>query len=366
MNDELAETLLKETMGWDAEILTQERLDLQRMSNYKYDEYQQFFPGRRFIENLTLWLQQFVSHDERKVAYDFIKKNLIFISYKELDHIISMTYPDLIESYIAKYLTDNNSAINPNQITKILTSQDFKNVKNQCLFLGLSDGARIDVFRRHSGLNHEQVYPIYLITKNRSDDFLKELIKRLPNDYQNPKFKIAFLIDDFSGSGLSFIRYKNDWKGKLAAFYKSLIDEKIRSELFEEKLLVCVVLYIATKKAKDNIFKLGTSYFQSKDPNIVFDVQVIHEIDDVFKFDPSANPEFSRMIEKKYYDNKIESIESYQVGDLTNPHLGFDGCGLTIIMHHNCPNDSLPILWYDPEAYRYRGLFPRVERFPKE
>ena len=80
MNDDLANTLLSQIMGWKSSELTEERLNLQRLSEYKYDEYQQFFPGGRFLESLCLWLKQFTSPDERKTAYDFIKKNLIFVS----------------------------------------------------------------------------------------------------------------------------------------------------------------------------------------------------------------------------------------------------------------------------------------------
>ena len=69
---------------------------------------------------------------------------------------------------------------------------------------------------------------------------------------------------------------------------------------------------------------------------------------------------------KKYYDNSIEQNTSYQMGKTEFGYLGFDQCGLTIVLNHNCPNNSLPLLWYDRTRYQYRGLFPRVERFPSE
>ena len=58
MNDDLANTLLYAIMEWKPNELTEERLNLQRLSEYKYDEYQQYFPGGRFLENLCLnWCQ---------------------------------------------------------------------------------------------------------------------------------------------------------------------------------------------------------------------------------------------------------------------------------------------------------------------
>lgn len=54
MRRELAERLLANLMAWsDAEMAT-EREILDVFANYKYDEYQQYAPGRRFLESLAL------------------------------------------------------------------------------------------------------------------------------------------------------------------------------------------------------------------------------------------------------------------------------------------------------------------------
>ena len=42
-----------------------------------------FSPGRRFIESLALWLRQFETKEERRLAYDFVRERLIFISNAE-------------------------------------------------------------------------------------------------------------------------------------------------------------------------------------------------------------------------------------------------------------------------------------------
>ena len=59
MKKELAETLLTKIMGWSDAEKAEERALLESFASYKYDEYQQFAPGRRFLESLALWLQQF-------------------------------------------------------------------------------------------------------------------------------------------------------------------------------------------------------------------------------------------------------------------------------------------------------------------
>jgi hypothetical protein len=61
MRDELAEALLAKVMNWSDEEKARERPILQDFARYKYDEYQQYAPGRRFralpcgCGSFTLW-----------------------------------------------------------------------------------------------------------------------------------------------------------------------------------------------------------------------------------------------------------------------------------------------------------------------
>jgi hypothetical protein len=59
MKEALAERLLATVMNWTPEDVANERPLLQAMAALKYDEYQQFAPGIRFVESLALWLRQF-------------------------------------------------------------------------------------------------------------------------------------------------------------------------------------------------------------------------------------------------------------------------------------------------------------------
>ena len=53
MRDELAENLLAKVMAWSDEEKARERALLQDLARYKFDEYQQYAPGRRFIEKVS-------------------------------------------------------------------------------------------------------------------------------------------------------------------------------------------------------------------------------------------------------------------------------------------------------------------------
>ena len=365
MRDSLAKKLLAKVTDWESDDLTKERLDLQLLSEYKYDEYQQFSPGMRFIESLSLWLNQFEGN-EKDLAYNLIKKHLIFISTEELHHLIKMVYPDYVKPFLINHVASELKI--PNfLIKKITKEQKFKILLRECLFLGLSDGARTDLFRRFSGLEHEQVYPTYQITKEKSEELLEELNKKITiNKYGNEKFKIVFLIDDFSASGISYIREEEpgEFHGKIQKFLKQLEKKDDKSDfvrnLFDmENLKICIILYIATKKAKEKIENELESFAKSK--KLDFKVIVIQEIDDSVTLTDEKLGRLAPRLEEKF-DSKILT-EHYEKGETEKPYLGFDECGLPLVLSHNCPNNSLPIIWHETDDKEYRALFPRLQRF---
>src|SRR4051794_24806295 len=68
MNQDFILGRLSEIMGWDTDRSRQEFDWLRLMSRMKYDGYQDFLAGMRFIESLADWIQQFAP-GERKAVY---------------------------------------------------------------------------------------------------------------------------------------------------------------------------------------------------------------------------------------------------------------------------------------------------------
>ena len=91
MNPELAEDLLRAVMvdAADAEYPRQLGI-LRALATYKYDDYQQYAPGRQFIASLAGWLNQFEAGLERKNALRFVQERLIYISDIEMRHLVNL------------------------------------------------------------------------------------------------------------------------------------------------------------------------------------------------------------------------------------------------------------------------------------
>jgi len=366
LKDQLAEELLARVMGWKnpAEFVEHGR-PLMDMAAYKYDEYQQFSPGMRFIESLALWLGQFKTLPQRRAALAFVRDRLVFVSAAEMNHLVSISYPDHIRLFLLSK-SAAESGLSRWHMAKVASSLEFRVRERRCLFLGLSDGSRTDVFRRANvHLQNEQVRQSHELTAARSMDLRKELIKdlkklcdRAPHD-EEAVFRSVVLLDDFSASGMSYIRKGEDGSsvGKVGKFLSSLRDSSAPlSQLFTtQSLEVILVLYMATETAERILLQRLSELCQpyGHEPHLVI-VQKFPESQRVMR---GTLPEFDTLIDA-HYDDANETTSTALGG--TDLKFGFAGGALPLILSHNTPNNSVGLLW--AEGPNMRPLFPRVTR----
>jgi hypothetical protein len=361
MKEQLAEQLLARAMNWGPEQLAQERPILQALAAYKYDEYQRYFPGQRFIETLALWLNDLETQEEKDLAYGFVRKELIFFSSAEIHHLVSIAYPDLIRPTLLRAAAAEAN-INQYHVRRIAASREFRIEERSCLFLGLSDGARTDIFRRcnESIISHEQVLQTYEISAERVGKLLKKLDEdlraRVADCPKDPKFRTLVLLDDFSASGTSYLRFdESKLRGKISDFSENLLNaEHPNSTLVTpSQLRILLVLYIASNKAVDHLKTHLGSLWAAK--SISYEILVVHPLPDEIKigqFHPLAG------LLTKYYDPSMEDEHTRKGGCPIT--FGYAGCGLPLVMGHNTPNNSIYPLW--KKGPRLRALFPRGSR----
>lgn len=100
------------------------------------------------------------------------------------------------------------------------------------------------------------------------------------------------------------------------------------------------------------------SEFWKNEP-INWSLEVVYKLEEKAEVVEGTDSDFLKLAEV-YYDPKAET-RSTRVGG-TDVKRGFNACSLPLVVYHNTPNNSLFLLWADPEKYKWRGLFPRVER----
>ena len=315
-------------------------------------------------------MAQFETDEEKKVAYEFVCNRLVFIPNTEMNHLVSIAFPDFIRPLIIRY-TAARTTQSERFVRAISCNQHFRVLLRQCLFLGLSDGAHIDLFRRSNPneISHEQIFQTYEIVKERAQDVssvlhsdLRTLLNRELEEGEK-RFQMVFLLDDFSASGISYFREESGtMHGKI---YKVLNRAHTHGTAINELVSrdgvhFCVVLYVATTYALTSIQQKIGKWLKEKGSKNQCSVLAVQTIPDETRLSPGKDNEFIQLC-KTYFDQSIVD-EHYKKGRCDEPHLGFDQCSLPLVLGHNTPNNSVPLLWSEG---RYRALFPRVSRHKK-
>jgi hypothetical protein len=104
-------------------------------------------------------------------------------------------------------------------------SAELKRRRRQTLYIGLSDGARIDLLRRANAgtLINDQIVLAAHIDHEKWEDLSSNLATDLVKlgGTGEALFRNVVLIDDFTASGTTFVRKKDNgkWTGKIYKFF---------------------------------------------------------------------------------------------------------------------------------------------------
>lgn len=344
-------------MDWDVPRFGQEVARVQMLATLKYDEYGGYRPGVKFAENLARWLEQF-DIAERQTAYDFVMQRLIFISDVEVAHLIDVAYPDHLElRLLRRAATDIGVAAH--RVRTIAADPQFRALTRRSLFLGLSDGARLDKLRRASQLSHEQFVQDYLIADEQAEGAQTELTNALktqglPGD---ATFRHIFLVDDFSGSGRTLLRPDDDtpgaFKGKLIKF-KERLDHLTDTGVVAEDVEVGVLLYVASLQAITHLEATVAAVGLGD-----WTIDVVQRLGTDLRVDLTS-PGMTQLC-RDYYDPATADVHKDETP------IGYDNCALPVVLAHNTPNNSVCLLWAEtPEDLDRKALFPRYERHHKD
>lgn len=376
MNDSLAVSLLAKVTKWDDKRLSKELPKLSFMARTKYDSYSQFDPGFRFMSSFAQWMSQFDKEDVETI-YSAFNKHLTFISTEQIKYLVDLMYSSKIKPFI-RNLSAIKAGLSKYQLNKIESSQEYKIQKRLSLVVGLSDGSHTDILRRSAGLSNEQVLPMYYPNQEKLQDMFDELQRdNLLKGTNRNLFESLFLVDDFTASGTSFARKEDKFKGKIIKVLKGLKPKETGSEgnVFEEsdielsdlfvkdKINVNVLFCVATEEAIANINREVGQYITENNLKdlIQFNVDCVQLIKTEEINCVKNHPGLKSVLKKdKYYDWSTILTDSYRKGKHAEPYWGFNECGLLLVLSHNTPNNTMPVIWEDTS--KFRGLFPRISR----
>jgi hypothetical protein len=363
MKDANARSLLTKVMGWeDQGEYLQGVPGLLLLAKHKYDHYQRFGPGQRFIESLALWLKQFDPKD-RELALKLVMDKLIFVSDSEFSHLVQTSYPDWIVHERLR-LVSEETGISSFQVARIAKTPRFVELCLKSLYLGLSDGARTNEIRRASNgeISNEQIWQAYELSDEKAQEMVEELesaLKKRGFESSNPKFNLIWLLDDFSGSGNTYIRFDGKkFKGKIKKIYERLS----RGDLIDtDHYEIFLLLYVATRQALNHI-EYWADRFASENGFKPLKIKVLHLIEqDTSLLSVKGNELLPILDNNDYYDHAFFD-KNIEVGGTKDAKYGFANCALPVVLSHNTPNNSVYMLWGPDNSTKFRGLFPRASR----
>lgn len=366
MNQDLALRVMGDIMQWDDDESRKEFSWLKLMARLKYDGYRDFQAGMRFTESLAMWLQQF-DQNERRDAYKFVKERMVYVGPGEVRRLVEQFFPNTIRQRIVQTVA-LNLGIKP---FTVLTNPDaaaaIERLSRQTLVLGLSDGARMDIVRHANvgRLSNEQL----VLAPQIDTEKWKDLLKNLRGDIKDPDalFKIIYLVDDFAGTGTSFLRYKEEdkrWSGKLNRFRTSLFNAINEvGDIVAPDWQLCAHHYMATANAKAKMTANEmTARKDMKDTNWPLEVHLSFAtvFDEKLPIAAGTDDAFIALA-NKYYDPVIETKHT-AVGGVQHLGMGYGGCALPIVLEHNTPNNSAALLWAETTGETKDGVTPPAMR----
>jgi hypothetical protein len=376
LNQDLALKVLGQIMNWSDEHSREEFRWLRLMARLKYDGYRDFQAGMRFIESLATWLQQF-KPSERETAYAFVRRSLVYVGPGEMQRLVEQFYPRVVRDRLIRATATERDIPTYRVLTDGDAVKAAERLRRQTLFMGLSDGARIDTVRHvNVGLiTNEQ---LVLATQVDTDKWA-DLRDNLRCDLGDPNalFRLAYLIDDFAGTGTSFLRWddkKEHWKGKLLRFKQSLDAARgAIGNIFEDGWELCIHHYLASTNAAAAIAErqqkatealAGTGWASAVHASFGMVLPADLPID----VEPERYTDFLALTQT-YYDPIIRTKHT-DVGGVTHLGLGYGGCALPLVLDHNTPNNAVALLWAETDggdrdgaaAPAMRPLFRRRQR----
>lgn len=385
-------------MDWDDIEATREYAWLRLLAAVKYDGYSDFAAGAGFLEALVDWLHQFEPQD-RKTAYEFVKSRLVYISSAEMQRVIEAFLPEVVTPYLRRCVAEE-SGIQAHEVWATAEhAKAFSDRMRRCLFVGLSDGSRIDILRRtNSGrLSQEQVIPMMNVDN--------EKWRSLGNDLKEEQgadavFQDVYLIDDFTASGTTFVRVNKEGKakGKLSKFENMMQDAKsVLGDDFPiaEGFRLHIHHYVSTAQARaaleervasvtslmqDRSFDADFLSSEGLTEGLLLGSELplgyvdsstvpsgnVEEGSDGLKGNHPGDDDVIRLCESAYDPALFKRLEKHcREAGISTMCYGYGYCALPLVLEHNTPNNSIPMIWSETGSQsnpRMRPLFHRRDR----
>jgi hypothetical protein len=279
------------------------------------------------------WLNNFNSTiDNERIQALYLLSNFMYFGHLQMRELLKSMYRDLFKYPIVEQIRrENDDTVDVEFINK-----KFKEKLERTRFLGVGNPSEsgyhlLYYFRQENSLHKNSFIHAHKIFQRHRNGS--------PATLRKPEIDRYVFIDDFCGSGQQGVEYSQDILSEL---------KTIKKDLF-----VGYYVMFATKKGLERI--RSETLFDS--------VKCIYTLDSTFKCFDDNSRIFSNIVEGIEKEKVREMCLKYGSKLIPSSPLGYGHCELLIGFHHNIPDNTLPIIWYDyPDVQPWKPIF---KRYPK-
>lgn len=305
--------------------------------------------NRILRHNIDLWLQNFDTEEERLHGL-YLLSEFMYFGSTQMRQLLKSLFRDLYRyPLIESIRKDNNDTID-----SVLIERLFSEKEKKTRFFGVGNpsesGAHLLYFFRQENKLSKKLFINTDEIFDRSD----------PHDIKlaNSNLEYYIFIDDFCGSGSQVTR-----------------DTALRQTIQNIRLInpakkIYYLMLFATKTGIDKVRNSGL--FDSVDCVIELDAtfKCFADTSRYFKNpDHPIDKEVARQMAYKFGLPLIASVCINEGIPQASAHIvaedhvyGFNNCQLLLGFHHNTPDNTLPIIWYDEQDINWTPIFRRYNK----
>lgn len=296
------------------------------------------------------WLDNFAD-DKEKLHALFLLSHFMYFGSLQIRELLKSLYRDLFKYPIVEAIRVSQSHItNFKELNRL-----FAEAESKTRFLGIGNPSESGTHLLYFFRQENKISKSLFI--NAHEIFKLDAKKKIV--FVNDQIEHYVFIDDFCGSGSQ----ASDYSENIVKIIKSI----------NPKVKVSYLMLFSTSFGKNQVKKLTQFDY----------VETVVELDDSFKCFDSTSRYFQDApteIDKVYmqgicegYGNTLMTDICEQLGftHLTIPSLahtvnesklGWGDSQLLIGFHHNTPDNTLPIIWYDEEVVSWTPVFRRYNK----
>lgn len=289
--------------------------------------------------SLERWLKNFsegvYADDDRRHAL-YLLSRFMYFGDREVREMLRAVFRDLYKYPIVSNI--RRRAGDTNDRKKI--EEEFLAELNKTRFLGIGNPSEsgthlLYYFRQENSLSKEHFINSYEMFTSATEGPKTEI--------RNPAASRYVFLDDFCGTGTQAFDYSKNVVSDLKRLYKAA-GAPVRVSYF----VLCATTSGLNRVRSETLFD---------------EVECVLELDGTYAcFGPESRyyGKVAMWVNSRFAKNMAETY-----GRMLKPEhpLGFENAQLLIGFHHNTPDNTLPIIWYDePEHREWQPIF---RRYPK-